>query len=133
SVAVASSPDPATDAYVIACLGDLGIRHVRLDFSYGDADRHVGRFLDRLCESGLRVSLHLVQPADAARRMEHPDAQAEWQAFVHDTLERWATRIEMIEIGSTVNRKRWAGHSLAGFLAAWQIAHPLVRAHGLRL
>lgn len=132
-VGVATSADPAVDDAVIGYLNDLGVRQVRVDFTYGDADNHVARLLGRLVAERFTIMLHLVQPLDAARNMLLPDAQAEWRAFVVATLERFGERIESVEIGSTINRKRWAGYTLDGFLETWGIAHDVVRAQRIRL
>lgn len=135
-VGVATSADPAVDSYVIARLNEMGARQVRLDFTYGDGDNHVARFLDALCAQSFHVLLHLVQPADAARRMdgrEAVEAHARWREFVAATLTRYGSRIEAIEIGSTINRQRWAGYTLQGFISAWDIASDLVREHGVVL
>lgn len=133
-VGVASAANPAVDDYVLARLGELGIRQVRVDFSYGDADAPAGRLLDRLCGDGYRVMLHLVQPAAEARRMAgDAGAQATWRDFVAGTLDRFGARVASVEVGSTVNRLRWAGYSLDGFLAMWAIAHAEVRVRGLTL
>jgi tRNA A-37 threonylcarbamoyl transferase component Bud32 len=132
-VGVATSPDPAMDDTVIGYLNELGVRQVRVDFTYGDADNHVARLLDRLAADGFNIMLHLVQPISAARNMLLPDAQDEWREFVSSTLGRFGDRIESVEIGSTVNRKSWAGYTLDGFLAMWGIAHAAVREKGIRL
>lgn len=132
-VGVAPAANPAVDDYLLARLDDLGLRHIRLDFSYGDASGPAGRLLERLLVAGYRVLLHLVQPAQAARDMHTEAAQNEWRTFVADTLDRYGTRIEAIEVGSTINRKRWAGYDLDGFFTAWEIAHAAVRARGIVL
>lgn len=132
-VGVATAGDAATDHYVIERLHELGVHSVRLDFTYGDADGPAGRFLDALIADAFRVMLHLVQPFDAARMMGRESARQQWRRFVAETLERYGTRVELIEIGSTINRRRWAGYSLAGFVAAWEIAHREVRQRGLVL
>lgn len=132
-VGVAPAADPAADDYLLARLEELGLRHVRLDFSYGDDTGPAGRLLERLLAAGHRILLHLVQPAQAARRMHTEAARNEWRAFVADTFDRYGARIEAVEIGSTVNRKRWAGHDLDGFLVAWEIAHDAARQRGLLL
>jgi hypothetical protein len=132
-VGVATSEDPAVDEYVIARLRKAGLRHVRLDFAYGDAERAAGSFLDALCGQSFHVMLHLVQPFDAARKMESEPAREEWRNFVSATLDRFGNRVNIVEIGSTINRKRWAGYTLSGFLSMWEIAHSEVRARGLRL
>jgi hypothetical protein len=135
-VGVATAADPAIDSYVIARLNTLGVRQVRLDFTYGDHDNHVARFLDALCAQSFHVLLHLVQPAEAARRMDGraaAEAHAQWRDFVGTTLTRYGPHIEAVEVGSTINRQRWAGYTLRGFIAAWDIASELVRSHGVVL
>ncbi len=133
-VGVAAAEDPEVDDWLIARLQETGIRHVRLDFSYGDASRPAARLLDRLLSAGYKVILHLIQPADRARSMASSEAvRGEWQRFVVETLDRFGVRVEIIEIGSTVNRKRWAGYSLAGFVSMWDVAWKEVRARGLTL
>lgn len=133
-VGVASAASPEVDDYVLVRLREAGIRQVRVDFSYGDADAPAGRLLDRLCSDGFRVMLHLVQPAAEACRMAgDAAAQAAWRDFVVGTLDRFGARIASVEVGSTVNRLRWAGYSLDGFLMMWGIAYTEVRARGLTL
>ena len=68
-VCVASSPDPATDAYVIAQLHDLGVKQVRLDFTYGDLTGFNARFLLNLIADNFAVTLHIIQPFAAAKNM----------------------------------------------------------------
>lgn len=130
---VAAAPDPAGDERLIEALNELGLRRVRLDYSYESAAGHTGRFLARLLDNGFSVLLHLVQPYSEARGMPGSPAEERWRTFVHDTLEQWGNRVEMVEVGSTINRKRWAGYELEGWLAAWTIAHEEVRQRGLTL
>lgn len=130
---VASSSDPACDDYVIRHLRELGVDHVRLDYTYGSDERHTSRFLGRLIESDVHVLLHLVQPFDEARRMNTADAQERWRAFVEATLDRWGARIEALEVGSTVNRRKWAGYTLDSFMTAWRIAHKAARERSVRI
>lgn len=132
-VGVATSADQRVDDYVICRLQELGVQQVRLDFTYDDADGHVARFLEALCARSFRVMLHLVQPFVAAKRMDQSAAREAWRDFVAHTLDRFGARVEIVEIGSTVNRKRWAGYTLAGFLAAWEIAYREARARQIRL
>lgn len=132
-VGVAASEDPAVDDFILERLVELGIRDVRLDFTYGDADRPAGRLLGRLYDASVRVMLHLIQPFDAASRMHTTDAADTWRRFVGDTLDRYGAKVRCVEIGSTVNRKRWAGYTLDGFLTAWAIAHEEVRRRAIIL
>lgn len=132
-VGVAASEDPAIDDWLIACLRENGMRNVRLDFTYGDAGGPAGRLLDALLDAGFHVVLHLLQPLVAARQMPSQPAAGAWREFVVATLDRYGARVAMVEVCSTVNRKRWAGYTLEGFLQLWEIAWQETRSRQLTL
>ena len=132
-VCVASASDANTDDYVITQLRELGIQEVRLDFTYGDLEHFNARFLARLITEKLNVTLHIVQPFKAASNMESVDEQHRWQAFIDATLTRFGANISRIEIGTTINRKRWAGYTMQGFLRAWEIAFIAAKQHNIPL
>ncbi len=132
-VGVAASEDPAVDDWLIEKLEEAQLRNVRLDFTYGDPEGAAGRLLDRLLARHFRVVLHLLQPAEVARHMTETLAQDVWRQFLVQVLDRYGDRVAMVEICSTVNRMRWTGYSIEGFLAAWEIAWHEVRARGLPL
>lgn len=132
-VCVASNTDPATDDYVIQQLHQLGIKRVRLDFTYGDLDSFNARFLNRLIAEQFEITLHLLQPFQAAKNMYLQTEQANWQQFLATVLDRFGAKISAVEIGNTPNRKRWAGYTLDGFLRAWAIAHTEIKASGITL
>ena len=132
-VCVASSADPAVDDYVISQLNQLGTKQVRMDFSYGDLTSFNARFLCALIAHQFEVSLHLVQPFEAARNMESPAEQAIWRQFLQDVLAQFGSKVRQIEVGTTINRKRWAGYSMPGFLATWGIAHHEIKSRSLKL
>jgi hypothetical protein len=133
SVAVAPMSDPAMDDTLLAHLAGLGVRRARLDFTYGDDEGAVGRLLEKLAAAGYRVTLHLLQPPAEARRMPAAPAMAAWERFCDDTLARHGERVDEVEATSTINRRRWAGYTMAGMLAAWRIAHDVIRRHRLPL
>lgn len=130
---VASSADPDMDAYVIAQVKTLGIKQVRLDFSYGDLSNFNARFLRALILCNLSVTLHIVQPFHAAKNMQNVAEQQIWQEFLQAVLHAFGSQIKQIEIGTTINRKRWAGYSFEGFLSTWQIAYNLIKQHNIAL
>ena len=136
-VCVASNDNPATDAYVIAAVQALGIKNVRLDFTYGDIGGDLTvlkcQFLEKLLNANLQVCLHLVQPFEAAQNMQNVDAQHTWQVFLDEVLNRFGGRIHYVEVGTTLNRKNWAGYNTQGFYAAWQIVHASCQAHQVKL
>jgi hypothetical protein len=126
-VCVASNAKPETDDYIIEQLRALGIIHVRLDFTYGDFANHNARFLNRLIAEKFEITLHIVQPFDAAKNMQNATEQDIWRQFLLDILDRFGNQIKQIEIGNTINRKRWAGYTFDGFLYAWNIAYALLK------
>lgn len=132
-IGVATCPDPAHDDYVLDALGELGVRQVRLDYTYDSPGSHAERLLGRLVDASFDVLLHLVPPPAAAREMPAADACARWRAFLAETFECWGEHVTMYEVGSTVNRRRWAGYDLSGWLAAWQIACEEIRQRDLLL
>jgi len=132
-VCVASAADAAMDDYVISELLALGIKQVRLDFTYGDLESFNARFLQRLINDGFHVTLHLIQPFRNAKNMESKAEQAAWQTFLDNVISRFGSQITRIEIGNTINRKRWTGYTPDGFIAAWNIAYTSIKQHHIEL
>ncbi len=132
-ICVASAPDPDTDGYMIEQLNTLGIRHVRLDYTYASPNAYGERFLKRLLQDGFRVCLHLVQPLEAAQQMHERSAQLDWRAFVATVLSSYGSELDLVELGSTCNRRKWAGYSLATFQTAWAIANEEAREHAVTI
>lgn len=132
-VCVASATDAGMDDYVIAQLRLLGINQVRLDFSYGDLTSFNACFLQRLINENFQVTLHLVQPFTHAKNMESAEEQALWKTFLIAVLDRFGAHVARVEIGATINRKRWAGYTVDGFLQAWDIAYQEIKQHGIPL
>lgn len=132
-VCIAAAADPEHDDQQLVRLAQLGVKHVRIDFTYGDADGPAGRLLVKLASAGYRVTLHLLQPYDQARLMPESGAGERWRAFIAQTLARFGAHVDCVEVTTTVNRKRWAGYTLEGLLGAWTIAYEEVRRHGLTL
>jgi hypothetical protein len=126
-VCVATNANAETDNYIIEQLRALGINRVRLDFTYGDLANHNARFLSRLIAEKFEITLHIVQPFAAAKNMQNPAQQDIWRQFLQEILNTFGSQINQIEIGSTINRKRWAGYTFDGFLYAWNIAYTLMK------
>lgn len=133
-ICVAASAEPAGDDYIITRLQELGLRQVRLDFSRGRQKQFTERFLKRLLSEKFRVCLHLVQPPGEAEQMAaNAQARDAWRLFVAETLANYGRELELVEIGSTCNRRKWSGYSLAAFLQAWGIAREAATAQNCRL
>ncbi len=129
-ICVATGEDPASDDYVVERLKELGLAGVRLDYTYNSRGQYGERFLRRLLAEKFKVCLHLVQPMSGAGKILKSDqAREDWRLFVAETLADYGHKVELIEVGSTCNRRKWAGYSLPGFLAAWKIAHEVAGAN----
>lgn len=46
------------------------------------------------------------------------EAAKRWRDFVGETLDKFGQKAELIEVGSTCNRRKWAGYLPAGLLHA---------------
>jgi hypothetical protein len=117
-VCVASNEIPAVDDYIVKQLQVLGLKRVRLDFTYSDIDSYNARFLKRLIAEKFEITLHLLQPFESAKNMHIENEQQKWRMFLQHVLSIYGSQIKGIEIGSTINRKRWAGYHLLGFIKA---------------
>ena len=108
-VGVATNPDRECDEYVLEQLKTLGTTQVRLDLAPGSLGSHQERLLGRLLAmEEFAVCVHLV-PDCHARRVAASDLEhEEWEEFVHTLLGRYPS-IALVEIGSTWNRRKWAG------------------------
>ncbi len=121
-VCVAPGRDPDSDDFLVALLRRLGVSAVRLDGTDLAAASSQRRLLERLLHESFHVALHLVQPREEAAAMDDPRTQAVWRARLATILDRYGRDVEWVEIGSTINRRRWAGYSWRGFWTAWTIA-----------
>ncbi|MEX0963105.1 MAG: lipopolysaccharide kinase InaA family protein, partial [Pseudohongiellaceae bacterium] len=81
-----------------------------------------------------KVLLRLVQPREESQQMKTAAAQARWRQFLISTLDRFGDQLEAVEIGNTINRRRWSGYlTIDHFMAAWSIAHEQLRIRGIQI
>jgi len=132
-VCLAVPKDEAAAEMTLGIVSELGVKAVRIDFSESNTKEALIPLLEGLQRSGASVLLHLVQPLAQAKQMPNSEANEAWKCFVTDTLASFAGMIEAVEVGTTINRAKWAGYTLDGFISAWETAYPLVRASGLPL
>jgi len=120
---IATSEDPECDDYLLARLQDLGIRYVRMDFSYCSIDSHAERLLQRLIDENYSVMLDLFPPLPEAEMMlRDVVVQDRWREFLADVFAKYGKSVEIFEIGNTPNRGRWSGFDARGYVQAWEIA-----------
>ncbi|MGZ0709051.1 lipopolysaccharide kinase InaA family protein [Coraliomargarita sp. W4R53] len=125
--------DAAECVQILDLVKDSGVHAVRFDFSYGqDYDLSL-QLLSRLQALGVSVLLHIVPSLAAARRMPAAEALEEWQLFLSTSYDCFSEMIEAIEVGATINRAKWSGTDLAGFLQMWELAHVFCCEKGITL
>ncbi|TVP78159.1 MAG: hypothetical protein EA353_08855 [Puniceicoccaceae bacterium] len=132
-VCLAAPRDLEATQATMALLEELGVKSVRIDFSEASTMESLLPLLRALNEARIAVLLHLVQALEQARQMPAQAAVEAWGHFVQESLAQASGLIEAVEIGTTINRAKWSGYSLEGFLAAWAAAFPLVKESGLLL
>jgi hypothetical protein len=132
-VCLAVPKDEAATRAALSLVDELEVKAVRIDFSESNTKEALVPLLDGLRDAGVRVLLHLVQPLAQAKQMPDSEANEAWRCFVADTLDAFAETIEAVEVGTTINRAKWAGYNISGFLAAWETAYDVVKERGLTL
>jgi len=133
-VNVAPGTDTATDDYLLDRLRQLGIRQVRMDFSYDSWEAPAERLLQRLLDDGVEVMLDLLPPrAEAELLYEDLEAQQRWGNFLRQVFSAYAGRVTCFEIGNTPNRGRWSGFSSRSFVMASYIAAQQAGTSGIPL
>jgi hypothetical protein len=118
---VASSENPACDDYVIARLREARVRCVRVDFSPDSFGGFRERFVRRLLQEGFQVAFHLVATREEMEALTTQEGAEHWRRFARSAFDQFGG-VELFEIGSTINRRRWSGFNLKRFLHAWTIA-----------
>ncbi|MEH6586477.1 MAG: lipopolysaccharide kinase InaA family protein [Halioglobus sp.] len=125
---VAPGDDADSDDYILDRLHELGIRQVRMDFSYASFEGPAGRLLSRLLDADLDIMLDLLPPlAEAQVLFEDVDAQRRWRRFLEQCFGTFQGKVSAFEIGNTPNRGKWSGFSSQGFILANYLAHQVAK------
>lgn len=133
-VNVAPGDDPATDCYILERLHQLGVRQVRMDFSYDSWESPAERLLQHLLDADIDVMLDLLPPrAEAELLYDDVEAQQRWITFLQRVFAVYSDRVSCFEIGNTPNRGRWSGFSSRSFLMAGYLASTEANSRGIRL
>ncbi len=132
-ICVAGARDPAIDDYLVAQLHALNIKSVRLDYALPYPEPHEPRLLDRLLREGFRICLHPV--GGGTRGRDDPvAATSETDARLNaleQLLDRVGNTISMVELGATVNRRKWYGGSASSFLHEYATDYRVASACGI--
>jgi hypothetical protein len=129
---VAPSLSRELEDYHYQCLRELGVTQVRTDYAYDSDPAATERWIDRLAENH-DVLVHLVQPSLDAARMDEPERQGAWLAFLRRVFARFAGKVRLYEIGSTPNRHSWSGYSIGDYVTAFALARGVADEFGVEL
>lgn len=130
-LAVPQSPEEATQ--VLKSVRELNVGTVRLDFSPAQDVSDTLHFVDQLQRADVDVLLHLVPSIPEAAALDSQAGLDAWQKFLSETVSRFLGKVAAIEVGTTINRAKWSGTTLSGFLSAWEAAYQFARKYGLTL
>lgn len=133
-VNVAPSDDPAVDQYILERLAELGLRHVRMDFTYSSENGPAQRLLDTLLHHGYRVIIDLFPDIEEAGALyKNTAAQTRWADFLARVFQHYQGKVECFEIGATPNRGKWSGFSSRSMLSAWHVAIEVANSYQVSL
>jgi len=133
-VGIAVSKEAKYNDFLLSALNELGVKHVRIDLCASAENALQFQLIECLIEEGFRVHLHLLQPAEDAQVMSFDTTkQKVWAEFIQEITEKFGHQVEMLELGATVNRPRWAAYSIEGFVTAWKIAYNIIKQAGLQV
>jgi hypothetical protein len=119
--------------YVLDLVKESGVGSARLDLTYDQDEEMVESLIQGLNSIGVKILLHLVLPLEASESFPSRVAEEEWGVFLDETYKRYGEKIEAFEIGTTINRVKWSGFDLAGFLAMWKVSHAFCRARDITM
>ena len=129
---IAPGADPMVDDFIIERLQELGLQHVRMNFTYDSLDGYAERLLKRVLDANFKVLLDLIPPFEDAKTFTMA-AQQRWIDFLNTIADKYGDKVACIEIGSTPNRGRWSGFEPMDYLIAWRIANEQLKTRGIVL
>lgn len=129
---IAPSTDPLVDDFIVEKLQELGLQHVRMNFTYDSLNGDAERLLQRVIAANFKVLLDLIPPYEDAKSFTM-EAQQRWVDFLNTIAEQYGDKVMCIEIGSTPNRGRWSGFEPADYLIGWRIANERMKPKGIVL
>ena len=129
---IAPSADPQVDEFIVEQLQVLGLKHVRMNFTYDSLGGYAERLLKRVIAADFKVLLDLIPPFEEAKNFKE-NAQQRWVDFLNTIADQYGDKVMVIEIGSTPNRGRWSGFEPADYLIAWRIANDTLKPLGMTI
>ena len=89
---IAPSSDPKADDFIVERLQELGLQHVRMNFTYNSINGYAERLLERVIAEGFEVLLDLIPPFEDAKSFTLA-AQERWKAFLNSVAEKYGQHL----------------------------------------
>jgi hypothetical protein len=124
---IASNDELDTDDYIFDRIHELGIKNLRIYFTYTDFNNHKSRLLKKLKDFDGNLIINISPPIKDARSIITEHGTLVWRNFVEKLLNEFKEIKFMVEIGSTINRQSWTEISYQGFYKLWSVAFNVCR------
>ena len=124
---IASNDELYTDDYIFDRIHELGVKNLRIYFTYTDFNNHKSRLLKKLKDFDGNLIINISPPIKDASSIITEHGTLVWRNFVEKLLNEFKEIKFMVEIGSTVNRQSWTGISYQGFYKLWSVAFNVCR------
>ena len=103
---IATSSNETYDQYLFERLNELGINHVRMDFTSESFDANAERLLTRVLAEDYRVLLNIFPLFDDAKKIgKDRTVEQSWYGFVEAVFSKYGASNIIFEIGNTT--KPW--------------------------
>ena len=124
---IASNDELETDDYIFDRIHELGVKNLRIYFTYTDFNNHKSRLLKKLKDFDGNLIINISPPIKDASSITTEHGILVWKNFVEKLLNEFKEIKFMVEIGSTINRQSWTRISYQGFYKLWSVAFNVCR------
>ncbi|NCW63490.1 MAG: hypothetical protein EBW04_05085 [Betaproteobacteria bacterium] len=128
-VNIASNKNEDTDEYILDKIQDLGLKNLRIYFTYEDLNNHKARLLKKLKHFNGSIIVNLSPPPKDAGDISSEHGMMAWKNFINKFFNDFKEIPFAVEIGSTINRPSWTKLSFKSFFMIWASTYSMCRIH----
>jgi hypothetical protein len=128
-VNIVSNENEETDDYVLDKIQDLGVKNLRIYFTYQDLNNHKARLLKKLKHFSGSIIVNLSPPPKDAVDISTEHGMIAWKNFINKFFNDFKEISFAVEIGSTINRPSWTKLSFKSFFMIWAATYSVCRIH----
>ena len=128
-VNIASNKNEDTDEYILDKIQDLGLKNLRIYFTYEDLNNHKARLLKKLKHFNGSIIVNLSPPPKDAGDISSEHGMMAWKNFINKFFNDFKEISFAVEIGSTINRPSWTKLSFKSFFMIWASTYSMCRIH----